>query len=198
MIYLAEFELNIKNKITEHIVLVECDNIDKALYIAKHEIEDMLELKYGRNFIINTWKVKLLNKLSFYNEKMLYTTLSLSDIEAEDKKVQIFIGSYNGTNVELENIGFLVLDKFNRDKCFEICNWSAFRDFKPENLFSNVASCSTEVVFLDPDTGLYHVPLTIGWQIARSREEVINIFTNDNLLLTRLKAIYEAKQNQKI
>lgn len=197
MLYLVEFELNIKNKITEHVVLVECDNIDKALYIAKHKIEDILESKYGRNFIIIHWKAKVLNKLSFYNEKMLYTTLNISDIETEDKKIQIFIGTYNGTNVELENIGFLVLDNFNRDKCFEICNWSAFSNLKPENLFSDIASCSTEVTFLDPTTGLYHIPLSIGWRIAKSKEEVINIFTNNNLLFTRLKAIYEAEENRK-
>ena len=76
----------------------------------------------------------------------------------------------------LENIGYIESHEFDKETFWQLCNWSAYSDIKPPNLFADISTCITEVAFYDPDKDLYHVPLGIGWTYYTKIEDVEQYF----------------------
>lgn len=114
-------------------------------------------------------------------------------------RVEILKAEYNGTDIILKNIGYLEQEKFDADEAWDICNWANWElENKPKNLFSDIADCSTEVVFVHPETNHYHIPLGIGWKICYTKESAIEHYKTDELEFFKLKAKYEYMQNNNI
>lgn len=60
-------------------------------------------------------------------------------------------------------LGTIEMDNFDKDECFNICNWSCFSDNKPENLHSDIVAISSGVCFENTETGTCHFAKSIGW-----------------------------------
>ena len=75
----------------------------------------------------------------------------------------------------IEEKGYIELDKFDRQECWHLCNWSCWADGeKPDNLHSDLDCANSDVIFLDPITGVYHLALSFGWEEFKSLEDTIN------------------------
>lgn len=79
---------------------------------------------------------------------------------------------------ELVHIGYIELDKFDADRCWELCNWKHWRKEKPENLHANIFSCSHGICFTNPDTKEMWMAKSIGW--LTGNETKINNYIQKN------------------
>lgn len=66
-------------------------------------------------------------------------------------------------NDEMVRIGYIDMEIFSPERCFDICNWSARTKSKPSNLHANIEKISHGVCFTDPKTGVMWMPKSIGW-----------------------------------
>ena len=78
---------------------------------------------------------------------------------------------------KLVNIGYIEMEEFNADKCYDICNWRYWAKTKPKNLFANVDTCD-KVCFTNPITKRMHLTKSIGWLVGS--EEEINEYIQQN------------------
>ena len=82
-----------------------------------------------------------------------------------------------------EYIGYIESDKFDADECFDICNWSAYRDTPPDNLVSDISSSSRGICFTNPETGDKWLAKSFGWVIGKSLEITEYVRENKNKLI---------------
>lgn len=92
--------------------------------------------------------------------------------------------------LEIVENGYIELDVFNRDKCWELCNWYDLRDEKPLELHSTILGVSSDVVFFNPEVEKYHIADSVGWKIADSFEDVKNYF------IERVKPILDTNRKE--
>ena len=64
--------------------------------------------------------------------------------------------------------GYLELDKFDEDECFHICNWWRRTKTKPDCLHSEIESCQHGIVFVNPETDIHCLALSIGWLYGKA------------------------------
>lgn len=81
-------------------------------------------------------------------------------------KVAIHTYSY-GETVPVYN-GYIEIEEFNADKCWELCNWAAWTNEKPKNLHSEIGSCAHGICFSNPETGEKWLALSFGWLVGHS------------------------------
>ena len=106
----------------------------------------------------------------------------------------IYTPYFDGEDIKLSNIGYIFgYFNLNADDCWKICNWSAYTDTKPENLYADIDSCSTDVVFQNVDTGLFYIPLGFDWAIANTKEESLIHIKKNKILVDYMKTKYIAK-----
>lgn len=79
---------------------------------------------------------------------------------------------------KISSYGYLEFDKFDRDECWHLCNWSSWSKFKPQNLHSNIMACSSNIAFKDPESGIYHIALGIGWKEEKDFINVLEHFSS--------------------
>lgn len=185
MIYKVEFIIKFENNKTEkHFAIFETKHED--VYIAMELFCQEFNVIYKKlKCTLDFVDMKKVN-----NEASNYGIICCS-LKNNMKKIRIFTPSYNGKDIELNNSGYIQLPEFDRDKCWEICNWSGYSDYKPENLFSQISSCSTDIIFLNPDTEEYHIPLGFGWCIVTNKKAVCDTIKQNEVLMTVLKCRYE-------
>lgn len=78
---------------------------------------------------------------------------------------------------KLVNIGYIEMEEFNADKCYDICNWGRWAKTKPKILFANIDTCN-RVCFTNPITKKMHLTKSIGWLVGN--EEEINNYIQQN------------------
>lgn len=105
-------------------------------------------------------------------------------------KIEIYIPKWNGEKLEVSNSGYIEMDTFDRDKCWELCNWGAYADKKPEEVHSEISGCSTDICFYDSDSNIYHLPESIGWKEVDSLEKVIEIWNTQKMTVAICKLAY--------
>lgn len=76
----------------------------------------------------------------------------------------------------LRHEGYIEMDAFDEQLAWHLCNWSCWSNNKPDNLFSNIDIANTDVVFMNPETKKYYIPLICGWIIRNSLKEVANYY----------------------
>ena len=64
------------------------------------------------------------------------------------------------------NVGYIEMDTFDAEKCFDLCNWGCWTNEKPKELHSNIQSCSHGICFTNPDTHEYWLAKSIGWLVG--------------------------------
>jgi len=74
--------------------------------------------------------------------------------------------------------GYLEMDTFDADECWELCNWRCWMPLgsnKPKELCSDLATVSNNVVFHNPEKDEYYIamPGPEGWHICKSLDEVM-------------------------
>jgi hypothetical protein len=65
--------------------------------------------------------------------------------------------------VSLEYAGIVVVDQFNRDDLWHLCNWGCWTNERPPNVFTNFSSCGSDVIFIDEEAKA-HLAMTHGWR----------------------------------
>jgi hypothetical protein len=75
-------------------------------------------------------------------------------------------------DAKLVNIGYIEMEEFNADRCYDMCNWKRHTKVRPENLFASIESCG-RLCFTNPNTNKMHLTKSIGWLVG-SREEIEN------------------------
>ena len=59
--------------------------------------------------------------------------------------------------------GYIEMDMFSPERCFNICNWSVNKKSKPEELHANISTISKGICFTNPEDGVIWMPKSIGW-----------------------------------
>ena len=99
--------------------------------------------------------------------------------------MKIDIHLYN-KEAELDYIGYIELDKFDADRCWELCNWKHWRrQGMPDNLHANISSCTHGICFTNPDTKEIWMSKSIGWLIGNESEIKEYIYKNKEELTWR-------------
>lgn len=80
-------------------------------------------------------------------------------------------------NARLLNVGYIEMETFNADRCYDCFNWERWTKHKPENLHANVSS-SNKVCFTNPETNEMWLAKTVGW--LTGSEEEINEYIKKN------------------
>lgn len=92
--------------------------------------------------------------------------------------IQIIKKNYN-QEAKFVNIGYIELDKFDPERCWELCNWKHWKKEKPQNLHANIYSCNHGVCFTNPDTNEIWMAKSIGWFVGNEIE--INDYMQQNI-----------------
>jgi hypothetical protein len=96
--------------------------------------------------------------------------------EAEDEKLTApglptnHIEVYLFSDRKFCHVGHISADKFDREECFDLCNWVNWTDAKPENLHADIESCGHGVCFVNPNTGEFNMALSIGWLVGTKED----------------------------
>lgn len=107
-------------------------------------------------------------------------------------KIDIYKAKWDGEKIVAVNIGYIELDKFDKDKCWELCNWSCHRKDKPDNLHSKISACCSDVAFYNPESSEYHVPDSFGWfSPVDSLDKVVKHWDDDFYTPISTKALYQ-------
>ena len=64
--------------------------------------------------------------------------------------------------------GYIEMEEFNADKCWELCNWTAWADEKPDGFHSEIGSCSHAICFTNTATEEKWLALSFGWLVGDS------------------------------
>ena len=64
--------------------------------------------------------------------------------------------------------GYIEMEEFNADKCWELCNWTAWADEKPDGFYSEIGSCSHAICFTNTGTEEKWLALSVGWLVGDS------------------------------
>lgn len=78
--------------------------------------------------------------------------------------------------------GYLELDEFNPDVCFDLCNWGEYQEEKPDNLFADVPFCGSSICFENTETNEYWLALSVGWKHGTKEEIEKYVMENYNSL----------------
>ena len=78
---------------------------------------------------------------------------------------------------KLVNAGYIEMESFNADKCYDCFNWEHWTNKKPENLFVD-ASSSNRVCFRNPTTNKLWLAKSIGWLVGDDNR--INSYIKEN------------------
>lgn len=76
-------------------------------------------------------------------------------------KVNIHTYSF-GNNMPVYK-GYIEMDNFDADTCWNLCNWLAWTDKKPEMLHSEISSCAHGICFTNSETREKWLALSFGW-----------------------------------
>ena len=64
--------------------------------------------------------------------------------------------------------GYIEMEEFNADRCWELCNWTAWADEKPDGFYSEIGSCSHAICFPHTETEEKWLALSFGWLVGDS------------------------------
>ena len=64
--------------------------------------------------------------------------------------------------------GYIEMDEFDADRCWELCNWTAWADEKPDGFHSDIGSCSHAICFTNTETEEKWLALSFGWLVGDS------------------------------
>jgi hypothetical protein len=85
-----------------------------------------------------------------------------------------------------ETKGYIEMEKFDRDECWHLCNWSCWsKEGKPNNLFSDLEVVNSDVIFHDEVLNKYHLAEHVGWHTEKSIEKMLEYCFKKKNLLTR-------------
>jgi len=100
-------------------------------------------------------------------------------------KVEIIqICNNNGTWIEvgakdkpiIKYCGYLEVEAFNAEKCWDLCNWSCWADDKPKEVeHTSLSFCNSDVAFFNPTTNIWHISDNIGFVKTKDKNEAIKI-----------------------
>ena len=81
-------------------------------------------------------------------------------------------------NSQLVKVGYLEIEAFNADRCWDICNWKSWGKMKPENLHANIDYCGHGLCFTNPDTNKMWLAKSIDWFVGNESE--VNEYVQQN------------------
>lgn len=84
--------------------------------------------------------------------------------------MRIAIHTYSFGEVVPKYTGYIEMDQFDADKCWELCNWTAWTKEKPKNLHSDIGSCSHGICFTNPETKEKWMALSLGWLVGDEKK----------------------------
>lgn len=81
--------------------------------------------------------------------------------------LNVEMGFLNSPTDELEEHGYIEAEKLDdtddAEHFWHLCNWDHWSETQPENLFSDVCTCSHGIVFVNPETNTWYLALSNGW-----------------------------------
>lgn len=92
---------------------------------------------------------------------------------------KIDISIINAATMLPFNIGYIEMDVFDAERCFDLCNWGCWTEQKPEWLHSDICFCSRGICFTNPDTQEYWLAKTVGWLVGDA--ETISNYVKENI-----------------
>lgn len=83
-------------------------------------------------------------------------------------KIDIHYFEKHSTSITPSYIGYIEMENFDVEKCFNICNWKHWTDSKPNELYAECSSCGSGICFTNPLTQEKWLAKSIGWLIGNS------------------------------
>lgn len=99
-------------------------------------------------------------------------------------KVDIYYYRQNIINEKISHdttptyLGFVLVDNFDKEEIFHLCNWSCWSTTKPANLYANIDTCYHGLCLINPETHERWLAKSFGWLIGS--EDEINKYVLDN------------------
>jgi len=83
--------------------------------------------------------------------------------------------SYYGKGIgfDITEHGYIEVETFDRERLWDICNWSCYQENKPANLFSDIMVASSNIIFHNPVSDEYHFAKPMGWETFMTYESLI-------------------------
>lgn len=80
--------------------------------------------------------------------------------------MRVAIHTYSYGEIVPKYAGYIEIDQFDANKCWELCNWRVWTKEKPENLYSHICACSHGICFTNPETKEKWLALSFGWLVG--------------------------------
>jgi hypothetical protein len=77
--------------------------------------------------------------------------------------------------ISIQEKGYLEVEKFDEEECWNLCNWSCWTDKKPENLHSDIEVAGSNIIFLNPENEKYYMAASVGWIVKDTLEEIESV-----------------------
>lgn len=77
-----------------------------------------------------------------------------------------------GSEIRYPYGGYIEIENFDAEECFNLLNWFHWAEEKPENVFSKIDSCGSGIIFYNPEEHELHLALPMGWAIFKSWEKL--------------------------
>lgn len=68
--------------------------------------------------------------------------------------------------------GYLIVDEFDENEAWHLCNWCFHMDEKPKELFSDIDHANDDIIFHNLEEGKFYIALYRGWRVENTFEGV--------------------------
>ena len=99
--------------------------------------------------------------------------------------MKIDINVFPWYKTEPVDCGYIDMERFDAEKCFELCNWKHWTQEKPKELYSEIGSASHGICFTNPETNELWLCKSIGWLVGNEEEILQYVKENVNKLWWR-------------
>jgi hypothetical protein len=83
----------------------------------------------------------------------------------------------NNANAECREMGYVMVeddDKNWKETVWHLLNWSCWTDEKPENVFSPLTFCNSDIILKKENSSRYYSAAHCGWYVSTNLNASIN------------------------
>lgn len=103
---------------------------------------------------------------------------------------------YTDIPLTINEAGYIEQQEFDAEECWNLLNWSCWTEEKPENVFSHLSVCNSDIILYNVESDTYHVCLPFGWKEFTNYNQMLLFLNNRKYTLNDVrKGIEELEKN---
>lgn len=99
----------------------------------------------------------------------------------KNDEVKVNIYTLTMSKRDIVSRGYAYIKSFDLNELWHMCNWVCYSNSKPANLFSDIQSANSDIIFHDVNSEKYYLSLSFGWKSFNTLEEIKNWINNNKM-----------------